>query len=163
MRRAILPTGNCNPALVLRETAFLPTALPRDIFTWLQQIHTVRSHHRIVITTMRNFSKQHNLQNLEKFRQSLADIDTERRKHWKEAHQKRTEKLESTGYEIEGWNDGRKLQQSERNWSRADWMWSDAGCAASYLNLVCSRSFAANKRRVTRIELINRPISLDQR
>jgi hypothetical protein len=32
MRRAILPTGNCNPALVLRETAFLPTVLPRDIF-----------------------------------------------------------------------------------------------------------------------------------
>jgi hypothetical protein len=28
MSRAILPTGNCNPALVLRETTFLPTVLP---------------------------------------------------------------------------------------------------------------------------------------
>jgi hypothetical protein len=51
---------------VLRETAFLPTVLPRDIFTLLQELHTARTNTNITATEMRILSKQHNPQILAK-------------------------------------------------------------------------------------------------
>ena len=131
MRRAILPTGNCNPALVLREIAFFPTVLPRDIFAWLQEIHTVRH-------TTESWSQKWEtsdqtstacilLKNLDK---RLADIAKEHWKHWNEADSDTHGEIQKFPIWIEGCKVRRELQQRESNWSRGGLNGSDGECAA---------------------------------